>query len=128
MCDIALGMKDAGLEAFAEFVKAAHVGKWKDLGLYDDDIEGFGPAFYQVVPRTLQARGRIHFNLTAVDIAEALRGDAKIYVDRYTAWELQQIVGNAIWFGNTTFYLDGAPLSTAQLEKLGIKPRSGESP
>ncbi len=100
MPDIALGLKDQDLIAFASAVNAAEMSRWRELGLYDEDVEGWGHAFQQAVERTLSAGGKIHFNLTGLDIAEALAGDPGCWVGRYTAWELQQIVGNGQWFQN----------------------------
>jgi hypothetical protein len=60
-------------------------------------VTGWGEAFYQAVTRTLASGGRIHFALDGLDIAEALKGDPEIWGDRYTAWELQQIVRNESW-------------------------------
>ena len=73
----------------------------------------------------LRLGGRIHFNLDGVDIAEALAGDPDVFVGRYTAYELQQIVGNAEWFDNTTFYRDSQRLTIADLKDIGITPPAG---
>jgi hypothetical protein len=122
MADIALGMKEAGLEAFAAMLNASYMSQWLDLGLYDDDVEGWGEAFFQAVTRTLSVGGRIHFCLDGLDIAEALNGDPNIWSDRYTAWELQQIVRNLEWFESTHFYLNGELLNSERLVDIGIAP------
>src|SRR5438128_197734 len=117
MSDIALG-----LEAFAAHVNASYMSQWLALGLYDEDVEGWGQAFEQALSRTLVAGGRFHFNLTGLDIADALKGDPSRWVDRHTAWELQQVVGREDWFANTIFYLDGSVLTLEQLAEHGIRP------
>ena len=109
--DIALGMQEHGLEAFAASVNASFMDQWKRLGFYDETEESWGRAFEQVLTKTLAADGRFHFNLTGLDIADALNGDPEIWVDGHTAWELRQIVRNHEWFGNTLFYLDGDSLT-----------------
>jgi hypothetical protein len=121
MGDIALGLKEAGLVEFAAQRNAAHMGHWEELGLYED-AEGWGDAFRQAVTKTLKADCHIHFNLTGMDIAEALRGDPEIFVGRYTSYELQQVLLHEPWFHNTTFYLDGESLTIEQLRTLGITP------
>ena len=121
--DIALGLRideGGGLEAFAATVNASYMSQWAAMGLYDDDVAGWGEAFAQVVTRTIVGGGRIHFNLTGLDIRAALRGDPELWVGRYTAWELQQIVRNSEWFAKTFFYLDGAILTTEQADALGV--------
>jgi hypothetical protein len=122
MADIALGIRSGSgdLENFAAQVNASYMVQWGELGLYDEDVEGWGQAFQQVVTRTLAAGGRIHFNLTGIDIQDALKGDPNTWVDRYTAWELQQIVRNREWFGRTTFYAGGTTLTLKQVSDLGI--------
>ena len=101
MCDIALGMQESGLEAFAARLNASPMGQWKELGLYDENEDSWRRAFEQALNTTLAAGGRFHFNLTGLDIIGALAGDANWWVDRYTAWELQQIVRNGAWLQNT---------------------------
>ena len=51
MCDITLGIKDAGLEDFAARLNALHMSQWAELGLYED-AEGWGAAFHQAVSNT----------------------------------------------------------------------------
>lgn len=126
MCDIALGMKTAGLAEFAKKVGASEISQWRDLGLYDDDVEGWGQAFQQVTDRTIAARGRIHFDLTDMDIAAALRGDPNQFVARYTAWGLQQVVRYNSLFERTAFYLNGNLLDSHRVAELGIPKPGGE--
>jgi hypothetical protein len=87
MADIALGMQSGddipGLEWFAAQVNALPMSRWLEVGLYDDDVEGWGPAFHQAVTRTLDAGYRIHFSLDGVSIREALGGDSALWVGRY---------------------------------------------
>jgi hypothetical protein len=120
MSDIALGLADKGLEAFAADRNASYMSQWRDLGLYDDNAEGWGEAFAQVVMNTLAIGGRIHFNLTGLNILEALAGDPQQFVGRYTSYELQQIVRNRRWFLQCTFYLHGRSLTLEDLASLGI--------
>jgi hypothetical protein len=119
MCDIALGLSGAGLEQFAARLNASYMSQWAELGLYED-VEGWGPAFHQVVLNTLRVGGRIHFNLNDVNIAEALAGNPEEYVGRYTSYELQQILLDRAWFNSTVFYIDGTPLTPEQLAAVGI--------
>ncbi len=121
MCDIALGIKAAGLEEFSARLNASYMSQWEELGLYED-AEGWGQAFYQVVSNTLRAGGRIHFNLDGVDIADALAGNPEEFVDRYTSYELQQIVLNPLWFRNTVFYREGRSLTLEDLAAVGMTP------
>jgi hypothetical protein len=75
---------------------------------------------------TLQRGGKVHFNLTGIDIQAALAGDSSIWVGRYTAWELQRIVLQPDLFDITDFYLDGRRLSAEEVEQLGIvRPQRG---
>jgi hypothetical protein len=120
MCDIALGMQEAGLLAFAAQVNAFHMGQWVEQGLRDEDEDSRGRAFQQTLTLTLAKGGRFHFDLTSLDIPEALHGDPEWWVDRYTAWELQQIVRNHAWFGNTLFYLNGKLLTPDEVAAIGI--------
>ena len=62
----------------------------------------------------------VHFNLTGLDIADALAGDPNRWVGRYTAWELQQIVRRADWFERTTFYIDGVALTSEMKASVGL--------
>lgn len=121
MCDIACGIKDAGLAEFARAVSATQMSDWRDLGLYDEDVEGWGQAFEQVVTRTLTAGGLIHFSLDQMNIAEALAGDPNEFVGRYTAYELQQVVLNPSWFAATRFYLSRVQLTDAEVNALGVR-------
>jgi hypothetical protein len=126
--DIACGIRfddqgNAVLAAFAKKVNASYVGEWADLGLYDEGVGSFAEAFYQVVTRTLAKGGRIHFNLDALDVANALAGDPNESIDRYTAWELQQIVRNSEWFAQTAFYANSQALQAEQVAALGIAPQ-----
>jgi hypothetical protein len=125
MSDIALGMQEHNLEEFAAGVNASYMDQWKDLGFYDETEESWGRAFEKVLTKTLAVGGRFHFNLTGLDVAEALKGDPEIWVDGHTAWELRQIVRNHQWFGNTLFYLDGSLLTPEQVKSLGIEPHNG---
>jgi len=120
MCDIALGLQEAGLKEFAESVGGSYMSQWEELGLYDEDVEGWGQAFEQAMQRTLEAGGRVHFNLTGIDIAVALSGDPNYWVDRHAAWELQQIIATQTWYRSTIFYLDGCRLDSKQLRQLNI--------
>ena len=54
------------------------MAEWRDMGLFDEDVEGMGLAFEQVVTRTLARGGRIHFNLTGMNVEEALRSDPDV--------------------------------------------------
>jgi hypothetical protein len=119
MIDIALGIA-SGLECFAARVNASYMSQWRDMGLFDQNVEGWGQAFEQVMTRTLTAGGRVHFNLTNLDVREALAGDPEFWVGRYTAWELQQIVRNKAWFDKTSFYLNEVALTSDQIIALGI--------
>ena len=102
------------------------MSQWAEMGLYED-AEGWGSAFRQVMVNTLKRGGRVHFNLDGVDVADALAGDPNEFVGRYTAYELQQIVGNAEWFSATTFYLNEKLLTGGELEKIGIRPPACDS-
>jgi hypothetical protein len=124
MRDIALGIQEHGLEVFAASVNASFMDQWIKLGFYDKTEESWGRAFEQVLTKTLAVGGRFHFNLTGLDIAGALKGDPEFWVDRYTAWELQQIVRNHEWFDNTLFYLDGNLLTQQGVRALGIEPHN----
>jgi hypothetical protein len=122
--DIALGRQayrggNADVKAFAKRVGAAHFEQWPEMGLYDKDL-GWGECFGQAVNRTIERGGSIHFDLTDLNINEALAGDASIWVGRYTAWELQQIVRNPGWFKHTTFYLGSQALTPEQAAQLGL--------
>ena len=64
--------------------------------------------------------GRIHFNMTGLDIQDALAGDPETSAGRYTAWELQQILLRQDFFDMTEFYLNGRRITTDEAEKLGI--------
>jgi hypothetical protein len=101
-------------------VQGSHSRQWKQLGLYDSNVKGWGEAFKQAMDRTIAKGGRIHFDLTDVNIKDALSGDPNIWVDRYTSWELQQIVRNEKWFNQTTFYLNGKTLARKELDSMGI--------
>ena len=120
MRDIACGRAEFDLIGFASKVNAAEMKEWPKLGLYDAGFEGWGPAFEQAVTRTLAAGKRIHFNLTGLDIADALAGDRNFWSGRFTAYELQQIVTRSTWFAATIFYLDGRVLSESELMAIGI--------
>ncbi len=126
MCDIALGIQEQGLQDFAASVNAFHMGQWVERGLYDEEeIEGsWGRAFELALTRTLAAGGRFHFNLTGLDIFDAMKGDPAVWVFGHTAWELRQIVRNSEWFNNTLFYLDGKVLTPEATLALGIAPHN----
>src|SRR5262249_20380616 len=70
--DIALGMQRLGLDKFAESTKAAAMYMWEKLGLFDESAQSWGEAFRQAMSRTIEAGGRVHFNLTGLDIPRAL--------------------------------------------------------
>jgi hypothetical protein len=99
---------------------AAYYRDWQRLNLYSPTVKGWGQAFHQAVGKVLSGGGRIHFELAGVRIKEALSGDPTIWVGRYTAWELQQIVANPAYRAATTFYLEGKALSAVELAKLGL--------
>jgi RHS repeat-associated protein len=115
---IALGHFHAGLEQFAESMGASQSRQWQSLGLFDEGLPGWGSAFEQAMNRTIQGGGRVLFNLTGVNIPEALSGDASVWVGRYTQWELQQVVGNPTYRAATDFYLNGSKLSPAEAGQL----------
>lgn len=73
--------------------------------------------------RTIAKGGKVHFNLDDVNVPYALLGDPDMFVNRYTAYELQQIVRNDSWFNSTSFYRGGQKLSPAQVRCLGTKLR-----
>ena len=125
MPDIALGMQEHGLTAFAASVNASFMDQWKKLGFYDETEESWGRAFEQVLTKTLALGGRFHFNLDGLDVADALKGDPEIWVDGHTAWELRRIVRNHEWFNNTLFYRGGNLLTSQQVKSLGIEPHNG---
>jgi hypothetical protein len=89
--DIALGLREQddereALATFANIVNASWMDEWRDLGFYEEgEFEGWGGAFYRVLEITQYRGGRIHFNLTGLDIKDALDGDPAIWVGRYTA-------------------------------------------
>jgi hypothetical protein len=121
--DVALGVQGKGeLERFASSVKAVSFKQWDKLGLYSSSVpaERFDIAFEQVMNRTVATGGRVHFNLTGLDVADALAGNPAERVGRYTAWELQQISGNAAWLKNTIFYQNGKELTQTAVKALGI--------
>jgi hypothetical protein len=124
--DIALGIREQEderetLAAFAKTVDASWMDEWTELGFYEvGEFEGWGGAFYRVLEIVQQRGGKIHFNLTGLDINDALAGDSAIWVGRYTAWELQQIVLRTELFDITYFYLDGIRLTADEARKLGI--------
>ena len=120
MRDIALGIQEHGLHDFASQVNGLHMGQWLEHGLYDEGEESWGRAFEQTLTKTLASGGRFHFNLSGLDIAEALAGDPEVWVHGYTAWELRRIVRNRDWFVNTLFYLNGQLLSSQDVLALGI--------
>lgn len=126
MTDIALGIQSLdgndNLRNFARMVGAASMSEWAELGLFDHDVKGWGPAFEQVMTRTIEAGFQVHFELNGLDITDALCGDPREWVGRYTAWELQQIVARGNWFAATSFYSNGRLLDNDELESLGIKP------
>lgn|SRR5487761_1817340 len=126
MPDIALGVQVVegtnSLEEFARAVGAAGMTEWIALGLFDENIKGWGAAFDQAMTRTLEGGFRVHFELRGVDIRDAFCGDPEEWVGRYTAWELQQIVARRDWFTVTSFYLNGRLLDVEELGTLGIKP------
>jgi hypothetical protein len=133
--DIALGKQDQedekeNLAAFAKTVNASWMDEWMELGYYEEgEFEGWGGAFDRVMELTLQRGGRIHFNLTGIDIQDALAGDPSIWVGRYTAWELQQVVLRLELFDITSFYLNGKRLSVEDVEALGIvRPQRAHDP
>lgn len=73
MVDIACGLQEAGLREFASRCNALPMSEWAAMGLYDaNSVEGWGQAFVQAVTRTLDAGGRIHFDLTGLEACEIL--------------------------------------------------------
>jgi hypothetical protein len=129
--DIALGLQDQddeeeALAAFAKAVNASWMGEWSDLGFYEEgEFAGWGAAFYRVLEVTRARVGRIHFNLTGLDIRDALAGDPETWVGRYTAWELQQIVLRQDLFDMTDFYLNGRRITRDETEQFGIVRPNG---
>jgi hypothetical protein len=69
----------------------------------------------------------VHFELSGLNIKEALSGDPSVWVGRYTAWELQQVVGSSSLFNRTKFYLRGVQQTPAQIAQMGIRPPISES-
>lgn len=69
--------------------------------------------------RTIAGGGKVRFNLQGVNVSEALAGDPNMWVGRYTAWELQQVVSNPSYRAATTFYNTGH-LSAAEKAALGL--------
>jgi len=45
------------LEEFSERVGAANMHRWKELGLYDDGVNGWGRAFMQTMGRIQRGQG-----------------------------------------------------------------------
>lgn len=93
----------------------------KQLGIYNPkEFEGWGGAFKYITDKVIASKGKIVFELEGVNIPQALSGDINTWVDRYTAWELQQITNSPTLFKHTEFYLKGVKQTASQLESLGI--------
>ena len=84
MSDIALGLKEQSLVAFADGLNASYMSQ-------------LGRAFRQAISRILEATASFHFNRTGLNITEALLVDPAHRVGRSTAWEFQQIVRCPTW-------------------------------
>ncbi|SFP79758.1 RHS repeat domain-containing protein [Parafilimonas terrae] len=122
--DITLGMMKNGGATAATAAKtgAPFYTEWANLGIYNPShFEGCGGAFKFVTDKVIASKGTVHFELSGLNIQEALAGDANIFVGRYTSWELQQVISDVTLFKNTSFYLNGVKQTTKQLSELGIK-------
>lgn len=98
------------------------MNRWKALGLYDDGVRGWGRAFMQTMSRAKASGGRIHFDLTGLDIARAKAGNPANWSDSYTAFELRVILRRRDWFEITDFYLNGKILTMQERIKMGLVP------
>ncbi|MCC6750123.1 MAG: hypothetical protein IT371_20825 [Deltaproteobacteria bacterium] len=111
------------LKTFAAQRHAADYTQWPALGLIGAATTG-GPdypkEFQKVMGRVMARKGTVVFNLTMLDVQQALAKDAV----GATSHELQQIVHNPQWFARTTFFLDGRPLTKQQVRELGVVPPS----
>jgi hypothetical protein len=123
--DLALGRRAAGLDKFAKQFNAAHMGNWVERKLVTT-LEntgrraGFEELFPRIVNETLERGGKLRFNLTKVNVRQALASKSASAMDDYTAWELRQIVANKEWLKNTVFYLNGRRLAKNELKRMGI--------
>ena len=118
--DIALGTQKSGAAEWAASRGVAYFKDWKALGLYDSNVRGWGEAFHQAMGRTIAGGGKVHFELADLNVAEALAGDSSMWVGRYTAWELQQVVANPAYRAATTFYMKGVEMKAGALKALGL--------
>lgn len=110
------------LEQFSENIGAANMHRWKELGLYDDGVNGWGRAFMQAMNRTKARGSRAHFDITGLDIAKAKAGNPASWQDSFTAFEFRAILRRNDWFGMTDFYRNGVKLTPQELIDLGIVP------
>lgn len=92
--------------------------QWVDLGLYSAAETSWGAAFQSAMTKTIEAGGRVHFNLAGLDIGAAMAGDAGTWVGRYTAWEFQTIATTPAFREATTFYLDGIKYSWSEVATM----------
>lgn len=127
--NIALGLETIeGKAALAPFAESVGGITSKDFSsaLLTVAPEGrFDLTFAEALDNSIANGGRIKFNLDSLDIPKALGGNPNVRLERYTEWELQQIVSKPRWYGKTDFYLNGTQLTSEELAKLGIvlKPR-----
>lgn len=123
--DVALGLRTIdGAESLGPFgarLGASTSDDWARLGLHNAPEGRFDIAFQQTLDNITGNGGRIKFNLDSLNVKNALGGNPLERIDRYTEWELQQIVRKKGWFNATDFYLNGQKLSLEQLLELGIK-------
>jgi len=109
------------LGPFAAKFGASTSDDWARLGLHKAQAGRFDIAFQQTLDNVTKSGGRISFNLDSLNIKKALGGNPLIRIDRYTEWELQQIVRNSGWLRATDFYLAGQKQTLNQLREMGIK-------
>lgn len=125
--DISLGIRrqhGGMLEEFSERIGAPEMSRFKELGLYDEGVNGWGRAFMQIMNRTKAAGGRAHFDLTGVDIARAKAGNPASWQDSYTAFEFRSILRRRDWFEITDFYRHGTKVTPQEMIDLGIVPHN----
>jgi hypothetical protein len=121
---VTLGLSNNGgaSQATAILTKAPYYAEWEAAFIYNSkNFEGWGAAFKYVTDKVMATKGSIHFELSGLNIGEALSGNPSIFVGRYTSYELQQIIANPKLFSNTTFYMNVVEQTAEQLAKLGIK-------
>jgi hypothetical protein len=73
--------------------------------------------------KTIEGGGKVHFELEGVNIERAIKGNPAEFAGRYTEWELQTITRRPDFFKATKFYKNGRPLSSEEVQRLGIKPQ-----